>query len=124
MRWSRRDGSPLPRSAYERGSTLYIRGVEAGDGGDYACEAVDVSSGAVVFTAVTTLTVSGDCLIFRLRAPPRGPYRKQIIQLNFGSRHPVTRHLFSYIEDFSFFLHGMEGMNGMMSCHSLAVHIP
>ena len=41
-------------------STLYLRGVEAGDAGDYACEAVDARSGAVVFTAVTTLTVSGD----------------------------------------------------------------
>ena len=63
VRWSRRDGSPLPRSAYESGAgggTLYIRGVEAGDAGDYACEAVDARSGAVVFTAVTTLTVSGD----------------------------------------------------------------
>ena len=60
VRWSRRDGSALPRSAYERGSTLYLRGVEAGDAGDYACEAVDARSGAVVFTAVTTLAVSGD----------------------------------------------------------------
>ena len=41
-------------------STLYLRGVEAGDAGDYACEAVDARSGAVVFTAVTTLNVSGD----------------------------------------------------------------
>ena len=41
-------------------STLYLRGVEAGDAGDYACEAVDARSGAVVFTAVTTLAVSGD----------------------------------------------------------------
>ena len=40
-------------------STLYLRGVEAGDAGDYACEAVDARSGAVVFTAVTTLAVSG-----------------------------------------------------------------
>ena len=31
-----------------------------GDAGDYACKAVDARSGAVVFTAVTTLTVSGD----------------------------------------------------------------
>ena len=60
VRWSRRDGASLPRSAYERGSTLYLRGVEAGDAGDYACEAVDARSGAVVFTAVTTLAVSGD----------------------------------------------------------------
>ena len=60
VRWSRRDGSPLPRSAYERESTLYIRGVEADDAGDYACEAVDARSGAVVFTAVTALAVSGD----------------------------------------------------------------
>ena len=29
--------------------------------GDYACEAVDARTGAVVFTAVTTFTVSGDC---------------------------------------------------------------
>ena len=34
--------------------------MEAGDAGDYACEAVDARSGAVVFTAVTTLAVSGD----------------------------------------------------------------
>ena len=62
VRWSRRDGSPLPRSAYESGGgdTLYIRGVGEGDAGDYACEAVDARSGTVVFTAVTTLTVSGD----------------------------------------------------------------
>ena len=60
MRWSRHNSSALPWSAYERGSTLYLRGVEAGDAGDYACEAVDARSGAVVFTAVTTLTVSGD----------------------------------------------------------------
>ena len=59
VRWSRRDGSPLPRSAYESGAgdTLYIRGVERGDTGDYACEAVDARSGAVAFTAVTTLIV-------------------------------------------------------------------
>ena len=34
--------------------------MEAVDAGDYACEAVDARSGAVVFTAVTTLAVSGD----------------------------------------------------------------
>ena len=61
VRWSRRDGSPLPRSAYESGGgTLFIRGVKRGDAGDYACEAVDARSGAVAFTAVTTLTVSGE----------------------------------------------------------------
>ena len=58
-KWFRSDGQPLPRNSYEqRNGQLVIENVQASDGGRYECRAID-SSGRVVFTLYTILTIRG-----------------------------------------------------------------
>jgi hypothetical protein len=58
VQWLRMDGQPLSSNSEERNGILIIRDVQHSDGGPYGCQALD-QTGRVIFTATTTLVISG-----------------------------------------------------------------